>query len=72
MQKYKVNEVVQYNHAFLKSIGGDYDLSMMKGKIIEVKEMRNKVLYRVIWNNEDESHLIFSSNICRIGKDITE
>ena len=72
MQTYNINDRVQYNHAFLKSISADYELSNMQGRIIEIKKMGKKVLYRIIWNNESESHLALSSNITRIGKDITE
>jgi len=71
-QVYNVNDKIQYNHAFLKNTGCILtEFCDFIGVITEVKTINSKVYYRVIWNSEADSHLVYSGNLCRIGKDTT-
>lgn len=71
--QYNLGDKIQYNHAFLKNTGCILtEFCDFIGVITEIKIVNKKVFYRVIWNNENESHLLFSGNVCRVGRDSTE
>jgi hypothetical protein len=72
MNKFNPGDKIQYNHAFLRNTGSDYDIANMKGNITGSKILGGKTFVYVLWNDEDQPKLVNPSNLCHIGRDSTE
>jgi hypothetical protein len=69
---FKIGEQVRFNHAFLKSIQGDYELSLANGIIQSIKPIgshNNHV--KILWNDGFISGAL-TSNLAHMNCDITE
>lgn len=70
----KSGNKVKYNHAFLKSIGADYDTSIITGIVQSIKPLPNNKNYlvKVLWQGENEVKGCLTNNLTKMDYDITE
>lgn len=62
----KIGDRIAYKAAWLKSIGGDYELSRARGKITDIQNLGQTKLASIEWENGDFPKKVNTKNICKV------
>jgi len=67
---FKIGEKVRYSHAFIKSIGADYETANITGIVQELKyhPQMKKTIVKVLWEGDTE----IRGSLAHMNYDITE
>lgn len=66
MNTLKPGDRIAYKAAFLKSIGGDYNLSRARGVIAKLVPLGQATLAEIDWENGDFPKRVNVKNICKV------